>query len=74
MATTRLEEKLARIRKDPQGATDFLICDAKDGDMGGGVPMPGPGATARAARPAHSRRGATISTRSRRWCARTSSI
>ena len=42
MITTRLEEKLARIRKDPQGATDFLICDAKDGDMGGGNPMPGP--------------------------------
>jgi hypothetical protein len=40
--TTRLEEKLARIRKDPQGASDFLICDAKDGDMGGGIPMPGP--------------------------------
>ena len=42
MVTTRLEEKLARIRKDPQGARDFLICDAKDGDMGGGIPMPGP--------------------------------
>ncbi len=42
MVTTRLEEKLARIREDPLGAKDFLICDAKDGDMGGGVPMPGP--------------------------------
>ena len=42
MVTTRLEEKLARIRKNPQGAADFLICDAKDGDMGGGIPMPGP--------------------------------
>ncbi len=41
MPTTRLEEKLARIRKDPSGSTDFLICDAKDGDMGGGIPMPG---------------------------------
>ena len=41
MPTTRLEEKLARIRKDPSGSTDFLICDAKDGDMGGGLPMPG---------------------------------
>jgi hypothetical protein len=40
--TTRLDEKLARIRKDPSGARDFLICDAKDGDMGGGVTMPGP--------------------------------
>jgi len=38
----RLEEKLARIRTDPVGARDFLICDAKDGDMGGGIPMPGP--------------------------------
>src|SRR5919106_819835 len=42
MVTTRLEERLARIREDPQGARDFLICDAKDGDMGGGIPMPGP--------------------------------
>jgi hypothetical protein len=42
MVTTRLEDKLARIRSDPQGARDFLICDAKDGDMGGGIPMPGP--------------------------------
>ena len=72
MVTTRLGE-LARIRKDPQGATDFLICDAKDGDMGGGIPW-GQAATARPPRPARSRPGATISTRSRRWCARTSSI
>lgn len=42
MVTTRLEEKLARISEDPLGAKDFLICDAKDGDMGGGIPMPGP--------------------------------
>ena len=42
MVATRLEEKLAWIREDPQNARDFLICDAKDGDMGGGVPMPGP--------------------------------
>lgn len=41
MSRTRLEKKLARIRKDPSGAKDFLICDAKDGDMGGGIPMPG---------------------------------
>jgi hypothetical protein len=41
MATSRLEEKLARIRKDPVGSREFLICDAKDGDMGGGIPMPG---------------------------------
>jgi hypothetical protein len=42
MVTTRLAEKLARIRKNPEDAKDFLICDAKDGDMGGGIPMPGP--------------------------------
>ena len=42
MRPNRLDEKLARIRKDPHGARDFLICDAKDGDMGGGIPMPGP--------------------------------
>jgi hypothetical protein len=46
MVATRLEEKLARIRKDPSGAKDFLICDAKDGDMGGGIPMPGPSSDA----------------------------
>ena len=40
MAGNRLEEKLARIRKDPS-VKDFAICDAKDGDMGGGIPMPG---------------------------------
>jgi hypothetical protein len=42
MAKNRLEKKLDRIRKDPSGAKDFIICDAKDGDMGGGIPMPGP--------------------------------
>ena len=42
MAKNRLEEKLQRIRQDPSGAKDFIICDAKDGDMGGGIPMPGP--------------------------------
>lgn len=41
MAKNRLEKKLERIRKDPSGAKDFIICDAKDGDMGGGIPMPG---------------------------------
>jgi hypothetical protein len=40
--TNRMEEKLARIRKDPTGAEDFLICDAADPDMGGGVPAMGP--------------------------------
>jgi hypothetical protein len=56
MVTTRLEEKLARIRKDPHGARDFLICDAKDGDMGGGIPMPGP-------RPDEGRPGGAFKTR-----------
>lgn len=41
MTSNRLEEKLERIRKDPGGSKDFAICDAKDGDMGGGIPMPG---------------------------------
>lgn len=41
MTTTRLDEKLARIAKDPTGAKDFMICDAKDADMGGGLPAPG---------------------------------
>ena len=41
MAKSRLDKKLARIRKDPSGVKDFIICDAKDGDMGGGLPMPG---------------------------------
>jgi hypothetical protein len=40
MASNRLEEKLERIRKDST-VKDFAICDAKDGDMGGGIPMPG---------------------------------
>jgi hypothetical protein len=42
MTTTRLQEKLDRIRNDPSGSKDFLICDAKDNDMGGGVHSPGP--------------------------------
>jgi len=42
MATNRLDEKLARVRQDPSGTKDFMLCDAKDGDMGGGIPMPGP--------------------------------
>lgn len=39
--TSRMDEKLARIRKDPTGSDDFLICDAADPDMGGGVPAMG---------------------------------
>ena len=37
MAPTRLAEKLARIASDPSGAKDFIICDAKDSDMGFGA-------------------------------------
>ena len=42
MLDTRLAQKLETIRRDPRGSTDFLICDAKDGDMGGGILSPGP--------------------------------
>lgn len=42
MQPTRLWEKLERIKADPSGSKDFLICDAKDADMGGGMPGPGP--------------------------------
>jgi hypothetical protein len=42
MTTTRLQQKLDRIRRDPGGSQEFLICDAKDNDMGGGVTAPGP--------------------------------
>jgi hypothetical protein len=38
----RLDEKLRRILADPSGCKDFMIADAKDGDMGGGRPAPGP--------------------------------
>lgn len=34
---TRLDEKLAAIRRDPSGTKDFLICDAKDPDMARGI-------------------------------------
>jgi len=37
LPTTRLDEKLARIRKNPSGCSDFLICDAKDPDMARGI-------------------------------------
>ncbi|MEO1091811.1 MAG: hypothetical protein AAFX81_14360 [Pseudomonadota bacterium] len=42
MAKNRLERKLQRIHEDPHGAKDFIICDAKDGDMAAGIAMPGP--------------------------------
>ncbi len=34
---TRLAEKLSRIRSGDYAATDFIIADAKDADMGGGI-------------------------------------
>ncbi len=42
MPDTRLRQKLEKIRRDPSGSKEFLICDAKDSDMGGGVLSPGP--------------------------------
>ena len=37
-----LDEKLGRIRANPQGAKDFIIADAKDADMAFGITAPGP--------------------------------
>ena len=37
MKMTRLDEKLARIAADPSGTKEFVICDAKDSDMGFGL-------------------------------------
>ena len=39
---TTLDTKLAKIRSGKYKSTDFIIADAKDGDMGGGVTAPGP--------------------------------
>jgi hypothetical protein len=38
-----LDEKLERIRNGRYAPADFIIADAKDGDMGFGLPAPGPG-------------------------------
>lgn len=38
----RLDEKLDAIRNGAYTPAHFIIADAKDGDMGGGVPAPGP--------------------------------
>ncbi len=38
----RLDQKIANILKDPSGAKDFIIADAKDADMAFGVTAPGP--------------------------------
>jgi hypothetical protein len=37
LATTRLNQKLDRIRGGTYQPTDFIIADAKDGEMGGGA-------------------------------------
>lgn len=36
-----LDAKLADIHRDPSGSREFIIADAKDADMGFGVPSPG---------------------------------
>ncbi len=36
-----LDAKLADIHRDPSGSREFIIADAKDADMGFGVPAPG---------------------------------
>ena len=41
-----LDAKLARIAADPS-CQDFILADAKDADMGGGLAAPGPGADGR---------------------------
>ncbi len=38
-----LDDKLERIREGRYVPADFIIADAKDGDMGFGLPAPGPG-------------------------------
>lgn len=40
--TTRLDQKLARIRAGQYARSDFIIADAKDGDMGPSIPSTGP--------------------------------
>lgn len=39
---TRMDQKLANIRAGRYKPTDFIIADAKDGDMGGGIQAGGP--------------------------------
>ncbi len=36
-----LDQKLANIRRDPHGAKDFILADAKDADMAAGLASPG---------------------------------
>ena len=37
-----LDSKLQKIRNQKFQPKDFIIADAKDADMGGGIPAPGP--------------------------------
>jgi hypothetical protein len=41
MPLKSLDQKLAAIHADPYGCREFIIADAKDADMGFGVPAPG---------------------------------
>src|SRR5688572_24113595 len=36
-----LDQKLANIHRDPRGARDFILADAKDADMAFGLASPG---------------------------------
>src|SRR3954463_8260750 len=39
--TKTLDQKLANIRRDPSGAKDFILADAKDADMATGLAATG---------------------------------
>src|SRR3954453_12958512 len=41
MTAKTLDQKLPRIHADPRGAKDFILADAKDGDMALGIGAPG---------------------------------
>ena len=45
--TRRMDEKLARIRAGAYRPQDFIIADAKDGDMAFGIATPGKAANGR---------------------------
>ena len=61
MAKKTLDTKLAAIRAGAYKPTDFIIADAKDGDIGFGAAAPGPDPADRTGR---SRRARRISRRS----------
>ncbi len=42
MINARLDKKLSRIKAGDYTPADFIIADAKDGDMAFGIPAPGP--------------------------------